>query len=75
VLLLVPGLSAAEQELPLLADTSAAEVSWFVDGALVRTAPASQQVFIAPTPGAHEIVVVDTGGRKDRIAVEVRASR
>jgi penicillin-binding protein 1C len=75
VVLLVPGLPADRQELPLSADTASPEVSWFVDGALVRTAPAREKVFVTPTPGPHEIVVVDAGGRKERIAIDVRVAR
>jgi penicillin-binding protein 1C len=75
VVLLVPGLAADQQELPLYADTASPEVSWFLDGELVRTASSRERVFVAPTPGAHEIVAVDGGGRKDRIAIEVRAAR
>jgi penicillin-binding protein 1C len=70
--LLIPGLAAAHQEIELHAETGAESVSWFVDGELVRTAPARERVFWPPSPGAHEIVAVDAAGRTARREIEVR---
>jgi penicillin-binding protein 1C len=75
VVVLIPGLAAAEQEIALEAETSAEEISWFIDGELLRTAPARQRVFWTPTPGRHELVAIADGGGKARRVVEVRGTR
>ena len=72
VVVLIPGVPPSRQEVPLQAETGAAEVSWFVDGALLATVPASRRVFWSPVPGRHDIVVADDTGRKDRRTLEVR---
>jgi penicillin-binding protein 1C len=59
----------------LAASTRAAHLSWFIDGALVATAPASERVFWSPTLGRHELVVSDDAGRKARRTLEVRGPR
>jgi penicillin-binding protein 1C len=64
--MLIPGVPAAHQLVPLSASTRAANLTSFVDGALVRTAPADERVYWTPVAGKHEIVVADDAGRKAR---------
>jgi penicillin-binding protein 1C len=64
IVTLIPGVAAGRQLVPLSASTRAARVSWFVDGALVGTAPSDQRVYWTPAAGKHEIVVSDDAGRK-----------
>jgi penicillin-binding protein 1C len=66
IVTLIPGVPAAHQLVPLSASTRAANLTWFVDGALVRTAPADERVYWTPVAGKHEIVVADDAGRKAR---------
>jgi penicillin-binding protein 1C len=75
VVMLIPGMPAARQQIPLQADTRSAHVSWFVDGELVATVPSSERVYLPPAIGRHEIVVVDDAGRKGRRALEVRSGQ
>ncbi len=70
---LIPGMPTTAQEVPLSASSRAAQLTWFVDGALVATAAASERVYWRPSPGKHELVVSDDAGRKARRIVEVRA--
>jgi len=70
--MLIPGLAASEQEIDLHAETAAASVSWFVDGELLRTAPARERVFWPPAAGRHEIVAIDASGRTAHRSIEVR---
>lgn len=72
VVVLLPGVSAAEQEIPLEAETRAETVSWFVDGELLSTVPARERLYWTPTPGKHEVVAVADGGAKARRSLEVR---
>ncbi len=71
--LLVPGLPVEEQEVPLEADLARADarVSWFVDGVYLGTVTAEERVWWTPSPGRHDVVVVDGVGRRDRRVVEV----
>jgi len=77
VVQLIPGMPAKSQAIPLQVSTRAGTVSWFVDGALVGTAPASERVFWTPALGRHEIVVADESGRKARrkLVVEMASSQ
>jgi penicillin-binding protein 1C len=72
VVLLLPGLPASRQRVPFQVETRAPEVSWFVDGALVGTVPATTRLFWPPVAGRHVVVVADDAGRKDRRTLEVR---
>jgi len=71
IVTLIPGVPAAHQLVPLTASTRAARLSWFVDGALVGSAPSDQRVYWTPVAGKHEIVVADDAGRKARRALTV----
>ena len=69
----MPGLPAADQEVPLEAETTGVQLSWFVDGEFLGTFAAQERVWWTPREGAHEIVVVDEAGLSSRRALEVRA--
>jgi penicillin-binding protein 1C len=77
IVTLIPGVPANRQLVPLSASTRAARVSWFVDGALVGTAPSDQRVYWTPAAGKHDIVVADDAGHKARrvLAVELGAAQ
>jgi penicillin-binding protein 1C len=73
VVVLIPGVPAARQQVPLQVETAAPVVSWFVDGALLGTVPSSTRLYWRPVPGRHSLVVADDAGRKDRRTVDVRS--
>ncbi len=70
--LLLPGLPAESQEIPLIAESTGARLSWFVDGEYLGTVSAEQPFWWTPREGAHEIVVVDEVGRSDRRVLRVK---
>lgn len=72
--LLIPGLPADDQEVPLEVDAARPDeaIAWFIDGAWLGTAPAQERLWWTPTPGHHDVVAVDAAGRSDRAVVEVR---
>jgi penicillin-binding protein 1C len=74
VALLIPGLAADRQEIPLSAESSAGsgQLSWFVDGEYLGTVAASERMWWRPIAGVHEIVVTDDTGRSTRRKLEVR---
>lgn len=72
IVTLIPGVPARRQRVPLAVTTRASTVSWFVDGELVATAPASERVYWIPRAGKHEVVVSDEAGRKARRTLDVR---
>ena len=72
IITLIPGMPAHQQAVPLAASTRGGSLTWFVDGALIATGPASQRQFWIPTIGRHSVVVADAAGRKARRIVEVR---
>ena len=70
---LIPGLDPSKQEIPLEAEAAAAEseLAWFIDGRfLQKTAPA-ERVWLTPVPGEHEIRVIDSAGRVDRVRIRI----
>ena len=73
--LLLPGLPATEQELPLEAESSAASgrLSWFVDGAFLGSVGTHERLWWTPEAGVHELLVMDERGSSDRVIFEVRA--
>ncbi len=73
VVTLIPGVGADHQMVPLVASTHAATVTWFVDGALVGSGPASERMYWTPTAGKHELVVADAAGNKARRTLVVEA--
>jgi penicillin-binding protein 1C len=74
VTVLLPGVPAKNQAIPLTASTRAATLTWFVDGALIGTAPAAQKLYWTPSPGKHDVVVADEAGRKSHRALEVKTA-
>ncbi|MCB9777436.1 MAG: penicillin-binding protein 1C [Alphaproteobacteria bacterium] len=76
IAVLVPGVAASDQELPLEAAASAGSgpLTWFVAGREVGRAPPDEPVWWTPTVGRHEVVVVDAHGRSDRSIVQVQAA-
>jgi len=73
VVTLIPGVPTKNQLVPLTASTRSPTVTWFVDGALIGTAPASERMHWEPAPGRHEVVVADASGRKARRTLTVKA--
>jgi penicillin-binding protein 1C len=60
------------QEILLSAETSdAAHLYWFADGTLIASGDASRRMFLKPTRGVHQVVVVDDSGRSDAVRVRV----
>ena len=73
VALIVPGLAATSQQVPLEAEATGAErLTWFVDGELLAAAPADERVWWTPSSGRHEILVADGRGRSSKRWLEVR---
>ena len=76
VAMLIPGVPAEEQEVPLEAEASHERaLTWFVDGALLGTARADERVWWKPTVGAHEILVTDDRGLTAKRTLVVRERR
>jgi penicillin-binding protein 1C len=71
VVTLIPGVAAERQLVPLSASTRAATLTWFVDGALLGSAPSSERVYWTPVAGKHTIVVSDDAGHKARRSLSV----
>ncbi len=77
VAVLIPGVPADRQELPLEAETAQAEgqLSWFVDGELVGSADSDERLWWIPKVGVHEVVVQDESGFTAKRKFEVRDRR
>jgi penicillin-binding protein 1C len=71
IVTLIPGVDAGHQLVPLTASTRAARLTWFVDGALVGSAPSDERVYWTPVAGKHVIVVADDAGHKAHRALDV----
>jgi penicillin-binding protein 1C len=73
VLVLLAGVSRSRQEVPLQVEAGGGgDVSWFVDGEYLATAPADERVWWQPRPGRHRIAVVDAAGRRAVRDLQVR---
>jgi penicillin-binding protein 1C len=73
VLVLLPGLPAARQEVPLQGEVGGGgALSWFVDGEYLGSAPSEQRLWWRPQAGRHRIVVVDAAGRTAKRELHVR---
>jgi len=70
---LVPGLDPSQQEIPLEAEASnrESELAWFIDGRFFKTTGPAERVWLRPEPGEHEIRVVDSAGRVDRVRIRI----
>lgn len=76
VAMLIPGVPAEQQEMPLEAEASHERaLTWFVDGALLGTARADERVWWTPSVGAHEILVTDDRGLTAKRTLVVRERR
>ncbi|HVS12576.1 MAG TPA: penicillin-binding protein 1C, partial [Thermoanaerobaculia bacterium] len=72
-LLLLPGVPAEDQEVPLQAEAEGAQrISWFVDGRYLGSAPASEALWWTPARGTHEVLATDGGGATARATLRVR---
>ncbi len=76
VLVLIPGVEAADQEVPLAADGDAAgsRLSWFVDGEFLGSVDEAEQLWWTPSPGRHQILVMDESGLSAERVLEVRTA-
>ena len=72
VLVLLPGVDPADQEVPLAADADAPRLAWFVDGTFLGHAAAGEELWWTPAPGRHEFLVSDEAGRSAKRVLEVR---
>ena len=74
--LLIPGIPADRQRVPLKADSPLdAPLSWFVDGEFLGDARPGQTLWWTPSPGDHELVVTDASGRARRRELTVSRRR
>ncbi|WP_426750621.1 penicillin-binding protein 1C [Myxococcus sp. Y35] len=73
VAILIPGVPASQQEVPLEAEASHERaLTWFVDGALLGTARADERMWWTPSVGSHEILVTDDRGLSAKRTLVVR---
>jgi penicillin-binding protein 1C len=73
VALLIPGVAAEEQEVPLEAEAAHdRELTWFVNGKFLGKARADDRLWWTPAPGTHEILVSDDRGLSSRRLLVVR---
>ncbi len=72
---LIPGISASEQELPLRLAGGSGEVTWFMDGRLLTRADAGQEVWWRPVLGHHEVYAVTQSGGEVRREFDVLSGR
>ncbi len=72
-LVLLPGVPAESQELPLEAESprTGEALSWFVDGRYLGSST-GERLWWIPEPGTHELRVVGESGRTARRVVRVR---
>ncbi len=73
VLVLMPGVPASQQEIPLAAETQGVEgeISWFVDGEFLGKSKVEDRLWWQPEPGQHEILVLDAAGQSARRQLRV----
>jgi penicillin-binding protein 1C len=71
MLMLMPGLDATDQEVPLIAEGSGTRASWFVDGSFLGTVAMHERLWWTPSAGEHEFVVTDETGASASARVRV----
>lgn len=69
--MLIPGIDAAEQEVPLLAEGSVGSLTWFEDGRRLGRVEAGQELWWQPRPGRHRLLVQASDGTSAEITVAV----
>ena len=69
--MLIPGIEAAEQEIPLLASGAEGRLTWFENGRLLGRVPAGEELWWRPRPGTHRLLVQAAGGSRSEITVVV----
>ena len=65
------GAPRSHQSIALTALAQPGRLYWYQDGLLVASGEAGETLFLDPSRGRHELVVVDTIGRLDRVLYEV----
>ena len=65
------GIPRSHQSIALAALAQPGRLYWYQDGLLVASGETGETPFLDPSRGRHELVVVDTIGRSDRIFYEV----
>lgn len=74
VALLIPGVPADQQEVPLEAEAAnERELTWFVNGKFLGRGRADERLWWTPAVGTHEILVTDDRGLTSRRVLVVRA--
>ena len=63
--LLIPGIPPERQRVPFAARSSAtgSALNWFVDGEFIGKTMDDEELWWVPSPGSHEILVMDDTGR------------
>lgn len=74
ILLLIPGMAADRQELPLESSGGEPPFSWFVDGRLLGQSD-GERLWWTPTLGSHQLLVQDGGGGSAQVNIEVQNQR
>ena len=69
--LLIPGSDPRDQELPLEAEGGHGPLQWFIDGSFLGSSTPGKRLWWTPEVGRHELLVMDTAGRKRRRWLEV----
>ena len=72
IVILVPGVSTSDQDIPLRAHSSEKKLAWFMDGAFLGYSNSTNEIWWTPTVGKHELVVSDQAGRTTQSHFEVR---
>jgi penicillin-binding protein 1C len=76
VTLLIPGVSADRQEIPLEADAAQqGPLTWFVDGLYLGERSSDDRMWWLPTVGRHQVVVMDETGASSSLWFEVEGGR
>jgi len=74
VAVLLDGLPAHQQDIPLEAEAHGrAVLDWYVDGRWVARSEDGERAWWTPSPGRHEVVVMDASGQRATRWLEVRA--
>jgi penicillin-binding protein 1C len=69
---IVPGLPADRQRVPLRADAAGDRVDWFVDDVFIARVRPGERAWWVPRPGSHVVMAQDAAGRATRRVITVR---